>query len=103
MSFSESSVSNLTAELEAANALLEKKEKDLVNAYDIIQQIESKLECCESDFFRESSKLKKSKDLLNDEIKVLKESIKKGDLEHDKQKRNISESIKQAKLSEKEN
>ena len=99
----ESSVSTSTVELEAANASLEKKEIELANSYEIIQQIENKIECCEANFFKESNNLKQSKDVLKDEIKMLKESIKKGNIEHDNLKKNLSEGNKNVKFYEKEN
>ena len=97
--FSESDVSSPSP---CAN-LEDKKEKELANAYNIIQQLEKKLECCEADLFKESKIFKQSKDVLNDEIKMLKDSIKKRNVEHEHLKENFSESNKQIQLTEKDN
>jgi hypothetical protein len=70
---------------------------------DIIKQLEDKLESCEADFIIESNKFNKSKEQLVDEIKLLKESLKKSKGEEEEMKKNHSEARKLVNSTEKEN
>ena len=70
-------VVNSSDHFDATKALLNKKEEEYLKAQDLIKILESKLDKSEAALFKESNKFKASKDELNDEIKILKQSIKK--------------------------
>ena len=77
--------------------------EELAKCKETLTVYESKLEQSEDQFMKEANKFKIKRDELADEIKLLKESLKRAHAEESNQKKSLADMNKLVKLKDKEN